>query len=48
MFTSVTLSSFNGSAEVYQEDRKYKVVRVNQVNGAQVNAGDLLFVIKPA
>ena len=48
MFTSVTLSSFNGSAEVYRENKKYKVVRVNQVNGAQVNAGDLLFVIKPA
>jgi acetyl/propionyl-CoA carboxylase alpha subunit len=47
MFTSVSLSSFNGDTELYPSSRHYKVVRVNQANGAQVNAGDLLFVIKP-
>ena len=48
MFTSVSLSSFNGDSELYPASKNYKVVRVNQVNGAQVNAGDLLFVVKPA
>jgi biotin carboxyl carrier protein len=48
MFTSVSLASFNGDTVVYRDDRKYKIVRVNQANGAQVNAGDLLFVVKPA
>ncbi len=48
MFTSVSLSSINGERELYPADKQYKVVRVNQVNGAQVNAGDLLFVVKPA
>ena len=47
MFTSVSLASFNGDSELYPADKKFKVVRVNQVNGAQVNAGDLLFVVKP-
>ena len=47
MFTSVSLSSFNGDTELYSSGQHYKVVRVNQANGAQVNAGDLLFVIKP-
>jgi acetyl/propionyl-CoA carboxylase alpha subunit len=47
LFTSISLSSFNGASEVYAEDRSYELVRVNQVSGAQVNAGDLLFVVKP-
>ena len=48
MFTSVSLSSFNGDTELYPSGKQYKIVRVNQANGAQVNTGDLLFVIKPA
>ena len=47
MFTSISLASFNGADEVYSGDRSYNIVRVNQANGAQVNAGDLLFVVKP-
>lgn len=47
MFTSISLESFNGADIVYSPDRNYEVVRVNQANGAQVNAGDLLFVVKP-
>ena len=47
MFTSISLESFNGADIVYSPDRNYQVVRVNQANGAQVNAGDLLFVVKP-
>ncbi|MDX1515520.1 MAG: biotin carboxylase N-terminal domain-containing protein [Woeseiaceae bacterium] len=47
LFTSISLSSFNGATDVYPEDRSYEVVRVNQVNGAQVNTGDLLFVVRP-
>ncbi|MBT8137585.1 MAG: ATP-grasp domain-containing protein [Gammaproteobacteria bacterium] len=46
MFTSVSLASFNGTQQVYPE-RQYEVVRINQANGAQVNADDLLFVVKP-
>lgn len=49
MFTSVSLASLNGGdQELYPAKKQYRVVRVNQVNGAQVNAGDLLFVVKPA
>jgi acetyl/propionyl-CoA carboxylase alpha subunit len=47
LFTSISLSSFNGANEIYAEGRSYDLVRVNQVNGAQVNAGDLLFIIRP-
>ena len=47
MFTSISLASFNGADIAYSGDRRYRVVRVNQSNGAQVNAGDLLFVVKP-
>ena len=47
MFTSIALASYNGSQEVYAAGHLYEVVRINQANGAQVNTGDLLFVIKP-
>ena len=47
MFTAVSLASLNGSGEVYSPDKLYEVMRVNQANGAQVNTGDLLFVIRP-
>ncbi len=48
LFTQISLSSVKGANEVFLTDKAYKVVRINQANGAQVNAGDLLFVVKPA
>ncbi|MBT8132618.1 MAG: carbamoyl-phosphate synthase large subunit, partial [Gammaproteobacteria bacterium] len=48
MFSSVSLDSFNGTSELYSSEKQYEIVRVNQTNGAQVNTGDLLFVVKPA
>ena len=48
LFTQISLSSVKGANEVFTSDKNYKVVRVNRANGAQVNAGDLLFVVKPA
>lgn len=48
MFTSISLSSYNGAEPLYKEDCNYEVVRINQANGAQVNSNDLLFVVKPA
>jgi len=47
LFTHISLSSVPGSGELFTADNEYEVVRVNQANGAQVNAGDLLFVVKP-
>ncbi len=47
LFTHISLSSVPGSGEIFTADNEYEVVRVNQNNGAQVNAGDLLFVVKP-
>ncbi|MDH3587985.1 MAG: ATP-grasp domain-containing protein [Gammaproteobacteria bacterium] len=47
MFTSVSLSSFNGSEMTYPAEHQYEIVRINQANATQVNAGDLLFVIRP-
>ncbi len=48
LFTHISLSSVPGSGEIFEVDKDYEVVRVNQANAAQVNAGDLLFVVKPA
>ncbi len=48
LFTHISLSSVPGSGEIFTAENNYEVVRVNQANGAQVNAGDLLFVVKPA
>ena len=47
LFTHISLSSVAGSGELFTADKEYEVVRVNQANGAQVNSGDLLFVVKP-
>jgi len=47
LFTHISLSSVPGSGEVFTADQEYEVVRVNQANNAQVNAGDLLFVVRP-
>jgi len=47
LFTHISLSSVPGSGETFTAENEYEVVRVNQANNAQVNAGDLLFVVKP-
>jgi len=47
LFTHISLSSVAGSGELFTAENEYEVVRVNQANNAQVNAGDLLFVVKP-
>jgi len=47
LFTHISLSSVPGSGEIFTADTEYEVVRANQANNAQVNAGDLLFVVKP-
>ena len=47
IFTQVSLSMINAGTTLYKPETRYEVVRVNQAPGTQVNAGDLLFVIKP-
>lgn len=47
LFTHISLSSVPGSGEIFDADKDYEVVRVNQANASQVNAGDMLFVVKP-
>jgi len=47
LFTHISLSSVPGSGEIFTAENEYEVVRVNQSNGAQVNSGDLLFVVRP-
>lgn len=46
-FTHVSLASINGDKMLYP-DQSYRIVSLNQTSGAQINAGDLLFVIAPA
>ena len=47
-FRPITLEQFNTEDNVlYDPNKKYKVVRMNQSSGQTVNKGDLLFVIKP-
>ncbi|HEX7035920.1 MAG TPA: biotin carboxylase N-terminal domain-containing protein [Pseudomonadales bacterium] len=46
IFTPLKLADFNGDGTLY-EDREYEVTRINMASGQQVNAGDLLFVVKP-
>jgi acetyl/propionyl-CoA carboxylase alpha subunit/acetyl-CoA carboxylase beta subunit len=47
LFTHISLSSVPGSGEVFTAENQYEVMRVNQANNAQVNSGDLLFVVRP-
>ncbi|RBP51539.1 biotin carboxylase N-terminal domain-containing protein [Arenicella xantha] len=47
LFTHISLSSVPGSGEIFTAENQYEIVRVNQANNAQVNSGDLLFVVKP-
>lgn len=46
IFSPLRLGDFNAIAELYP-DREYQVTRINITTGQQVNAGDLLFVVKP-
>ena len=49
IFTPFALKDFNGEElELYPSDGRYEITRINIANGQQVNAGDLLFVVKPA
>ncbi len=47
IFTPLALKDFNADAPLYDPELRFEVTRVNQTNGQQVNAGDLLFVVKP-
>ena len=48
IFSPVTLADFNaGDAQLYNPDQRFEVTRINNGNGQQVNAGDLLFVVRP-
>lgn len=48
MFTPLSLKQFNhGGVELYPANQKFKVTRVMNSDGQQVNQGDLLFVLKP-
>lgn len=47
LFSQISLSSVAGAGELFEADKNYEVVRLNQAGGAQVNAGDLLFVVRP-
>jgi biotin carboxyl carrier protein len=48
LFTHISLSGAPGAGELFNDGQQYEIVRVNQANNAQVNTGDLLFVVKPA
>ncbi|MEZ5558270.1 MAG: biotin carboxylase N-terminal domain-containing protein [Pseudomonadales bacterium] len=47
IFSPLRLADFNGDAVLYDPERAYEVTRINMTSGQQVNAGDLLFVVKP-
>ena len=47
IFTPLSLKDFNGEANLYDPALQFEVTRINMDNGQQVNAGDLLFVVRP-
>ncbi|MDH3641117.1 MAG: ATP-grasp domain-containing protein, partial [Gammaproteobacteria bacterium] len=47
IFTPLSLADFNADFELYDSGKEYEVTRINMSSGQQVNAGDLLFVVKP-
>ncbi|WP_300427154.1 biotin carboxylase N-terminal domain-containing protein [uncultured Thalassolituus sp.] len=48
MFTPLSLKQFNRTGtELYPAGQKFKVTRIMNSDGQQVNQGDLLFVVKP-
>ncbi|HDP95268.1 MAG TPA: ATP-grasp domain-containing protein [Candidatus Aminicenantes bacterium] len=47
-FTQVTLAGFNTETSTrYSPDTRFRVERINMTSGQPVNAGDLLFIIRP-
>ncbi len=47
LFTPLALKDFNGETSLYDPALQFEVTRINMDNGQQVNAGDLLFVVRP-
>ncbi len=47
IFTPLALQDFNAEAGLYAADAEFEITRVNLSSGQQVNAGDLLFVVRP-
>ena len=47
IFTPLTLKDFNAERDLYDPRAEFEITRVNISSGQQVNAGDLLFVVKP-
>ena len=48
IFTPIRLADFNaGDAALYDASQRFEIIRVNVESGAQVNAADLLFVVRP-
>ena len=47
IFTPLSLADFNSEFELYEAGREYEITRINMGTGQQVNAGDLLFVVRP-
>ena len=48
MFSPLSLKNFNSKGSVlYPANQRYKITRILNSDGQQVNQGDLLFVVKP-
>ncbi|MDE0055209.1 MAG: acetyl-CoA carboxylase biotin carboxyl carrier protein subunit, partial [Gammaproteobacteria bacterium] len=47
IFTPLRLEDYNSGDNGLYRDSEYEVTHVNVTSGQQVNAGDLLFVVKP-
>jgi hypothetical protein len=48
MFTPLSLKHFNiQGSELYPANQRYRITRILNSDGQQVNQGDLLFVVKP-
>ena len=48
MFTPLSLKHFNSNdRELYPTNKRYRITRILNSDGQQVNQGDLLFVVKP-
>ena len=48
IYSTVSLKSFNRMGkELFSADKKYRIERINNANGQQLNTGDLLFVVSP-
>ena len=48
IFTPPRPSDFNGGDDaLYADDVEHEITRINRTNNESVNAGDLLFVVRP-